>query len=213
MLIMNESTFLNSLFTNDWNSLYTRFTIKSDVYQQFVNQESFQEGPFYMQITHIFTKFSWMRRNNHLENIYTTIPETAGHNLWRSPFRPVDCQPKSFLQRWINSHSSSFQEGKFQGHYTWKETHGDLNDTAPESYYKPVLSVQSLGNESLFVTFAPGCAPYPHGLISTPRGQVTPQFCSLCRPIASIYGKSQGHVTYYFVQFIFIQIIFNSRTP
>lgn len=72
------------------------------------------------------------------------IPKTAGHNLWRSPFRPVDRQPKSFLQCWINSHSSSLQEGKFQRHYTWKETHGDLNDTAPESYNKPVCAIFGL---------------------------------------------------------------------
>jgi hypothetical protein len=41
------------LFTNDWNSLtYTCLTIKSDVYEAFVNPElSFWEGPFYAQIT------------------------------------------------------------------------------------------------------------------------------------------------------------------
>ncbi len=38
---------------NDWNSLtYACLTIKSDVYEAFVNpEESFQEGPFYVQIT------------------------------------------------------------------------------------------------------------------------------------------------------------------
>ncbi len=43
----------SALFTNDWNVLtYACFTIKSDVYEAFVNQEeSFREGPFYAQIT------------------------------------------------------------------------------------------------------------------------------------------------------------------
>ncbi len=82
--------------------------------------------------------------------INTTIPETAGHNLWRSPLRPVDSQPESFLHRWISSYSSSLQKGKLQGHYTWKETHSDLNDPAPESYYKlyTINFVQTLDNES-----------------------------------------------------------------
>lgn len=80
-----------------------------------------------------FTRKHLPTQNNQL--IYTTIPETAGHNLWRSPLRPVDSQPESFLHRWINSCSSSLQEGKLQGHYTWKDTHCNLNDPAAKSYY------------------------------------------------------------------------------
>ncbi len=43
---------MRALFTNDWNSLtYTCLTIKSDVYEAFVNlEESFREGLFYGQI-------------------------------------------------------------------------------------------------------------------------------------------------------------------
>lgn len=80
-----------------------------------------------------------------------------------------------------------------------RQTHCDLNDPIPESYYKPVLLVQALGNESLSVTFSSGCAPYSHSLISTTWRQVTPHFCSLRHPIASIYRKSQWHVTNHFV--------------
>ncbi len=42
-----------ALFTNDWNSLtYTWLTIKSDVYEVFVNpEESFRDDLFYGQIT------------------------------------------------------------------------------------------------------------------------------------------------------------------
>ncbi len=47
MLIVNEHA-TSALFTNYWNSLtYACLTIKSEVYEAFVNpEESFQEGPF-----------------------------------------------------------------------------------------------------------------------------------------------------------------------
>ncbi len=48
MLIVNERA-RSALFTNDWNSLtYACLTIKSDVYEVFVNpEESFREYPLY----------------------------------------------------------------------------------------------------------------------------------------------------------------------
>ncbi len=48
---------MSALFTNDWNSLtYTCLTIKSDVYEAFVNpEESFREDPFYAQILRIYS--------------------------------------------------------------------------------------------------------------------------------------------------------------